>query len=321
MRRAVAAVPGVTHAARGVARARGGPPDGQQVTGLAVDPAQLRGAVSRPRRPSRRSPPAARAAAPAARSRCSPPRRPPPTSASGVGHARQPGGRSQPLRSGSRACCRHARAARRRRVRGHAADALASTATPARGPVNELLLTGANIDSARLATVVQHAASCGQSRAIRSDILNGLTEAPLQHGAFVLFELVRRRGRGARARGHAARARARGGRTGDDARPAGHDGPRARDSGRGWWRSRCCPRCSRRRSRRGRARSCCPGWSRRRSTCRCSPGRRASVALAPDVASFALPLAGLVVAAFLALGVEIRTDRRHGVAGSLRVGE
>jgi putative ABC transport system permease protein len=50
-------------------------------------------------------------------------------------------------------------------------------------------------------------------------------------------------------------------------------------------------------------------------------GSAASVALVPDLASFALPLAGLIVAAFLALSVEIRADRRHGVAGSLRVGE
>lgn len=49
-------------------------------------------------------------------------------------------------------------------------------------------------------------------------------------------------------------------------------------------------------------------------------GSITGVALAPDVASFALPLVGLAVIAVLALGLEIRAGRRHAVAGSLRVG-
>jgi hypothetical protein len=34
-----------------------------------------------------------------------------------------------------------------------------------------------------------------------------------------------------------------------------------------------------------------------------------------------IPLAGLAIAALLALTLQIRADRRHGIAGSLRIGE
>jgi hypothetical protein len=43
------------------------------------------------------------------------------------------------------------------------------------------------------------------------------------------------------------------------------------------------------------------------------------VKLAADVASFAVPLAGLAVLAAVALGIEIRSGRRR-VAASLRIG-
>jgi hypothetical protein len=44
------------------------------------------------------------------------------------------------------------------------------------------------------------------------------------------------------------------------------------------------------------------------------------VKLAADVASFAVPLAGLAVLAAVALGLEIRSARGRGAA-SLRIGE
>jgi hypothetical protein len=44
------------------------------------------------------------------------------------------------------------------------------------------------------------------------------------------------------------------------------------------------------------------------------------VALTPDVAAVALPLAGLAAVAAVALAIEIRTGRRRGVAASLRAG-
>jgi hypothetical protein len=45
-----------------------------------------------------------------------------------------------------------------------------------------------------------------------------------------------------------------------------------------------------------------------------------TVPLVPDVASVAIPLAGLVVVAAVALGVEIRSGRRRGVTAAMRIG-
>jgi putative ABC transport system permease protein len=69
-------------------------------------------------------------------------------------------------------------------------SAMHSNATPP-GPVqfNELLLTGANIDKARLSAVVQDMMP-GGGVTFRSDVLDSLTTAPLQHGTFVLFALA-----------------------------------------------------------------------------------------------------------------------------------
>jgi hypothetical protein len=43
-----------------------------------------------------------------------------------------------------------------------------------------------------------------------------------------------------------------------------------------------------------------------------------AVPLQPDVGSFALPLAGLVLVTVIALGYEIRSRRRRGVAVTMR---
>jgi hypothetical protein len=50
-------------------------------------------------------------------------------------------------------------------------------------------------------------------------------------------------------------------------------------------------------------------------------GSVGGVALAPDITSFAVPLAGLAVAAVVALAVEIRSARRRGVAARVRAAE
>jgi len=69
-------------------------------------------------------------------------------------------------------------------------SALRSTATPpVPVPVNELLLTGAGIDHARLAAVAGDMVPGGVTT-FRSDILNSLATAPLQHGTFLLFALA-----------------------------------------------------------------------------------------------------------------------------------
>jgi putative ABC transport system permease protein len=68
--------------------------------------------------------------------------------------------------------------------------ALKSTLTPPEQvPVNEMLLTGGSIDQARLIALVQHTMPGADTR-FRSDILSSLTGGPLQHGAFTLFSLA-----------------------------------------------------------------------------------------------------------------------------------
>ena len=77
------------------------------------------------------------------------------------------------------------------RLRDHSAVGAAQlrhSAAPV--PVNELLLTGAGIDRARLTAVVRTMIPEGGVATFRSDILNSLASAPLQHGAFVLFALA-----------------------------------------------------------------------------------------------------------------------------------
>jgi putative ABC transport system permease protein len=56
-------------------------------------------------------------------------------------------------------------------------------------PVNEMLLTGGSIDRARLTAVLRHALPEGGAT-FRSDVLSALTSGPLQHGAFMLFSLA-----------------------------------------------------------------------------------------------------------------------------------
>jgi putative ABC transport system permease protein len=68
--------------------------------------------------------------------------------------------------------------------------ALRSPATPpAPVTVSELLLTGAHIDRARLAAVLRADLPSGGSVIYRADVLAGLTTAPLPHGAATLITL------------------------------------------------------------------------------------------------------------------------------------
>jgi putative ABC transport system permease protein len=189
---------------------------------------------------------------------------------------------------------------------------------PAPVPVNELLLTGASIDRARLAAVVRNMVPEGEVT-FRSDILNSLTSAPLQHGTFVLFALavVVAAGLGLAvmllelALGAAERedTLARLATMGLD------EGHRARmvvlevlpaviaAAVAAWACAVVLPRVV------------APAIDLSAFT-----GSPAGVALTPDVAAVALPLAGLAVVAAVALAIEIRTGRRRGVAASLRAG-
>ena len=68
--------------------------------------------------------------------------------------------------------------------------AIKSTITPPEpAGVNEMLLTGGSIDQARLTAVVRHTLPDGVTT-FRSDVLSALTSGPLQHGAFTLFSLA-----------------------------------------------------------------------------------------------------------------------------------
>jgi len=184
---------------------------------------------------------------------------------------------------------------------------------------NELLLAGGDIDKARLTAVVQSMIP-GGGVTFRSDILNNLTTAPLQHGTFVLFALalVVAAGLGIAvmllelALGAAER-----------------EATLARLAVMGL-------------GERQRARvvvlevlpavvaAAVAGWA-------CAvvlpqivapaidlsvfTGSSAAVVLSPDAASVGWPLAALAVVAFAALAIEIRPGRRGRVAASLRVGE
>ncbi|MGH3282146.1 MAG: hypothetical protein ACRDNW_23840, partial [Trebonia sp.] len=68
--------------------------------------------------------------------------------------------------------------------------ALKSTVTPpVPPPVTELQLMGPHINHARLENALQKDLPIGWTSIHRSDVLSGLTDAPLQHGAFLLVTL------------------------------------------------------------------------------------------------------------------------------------
>ena len=198
-------------------------------------------------------------------------------------------------------------------------SAVHSNATPP-APVgfSNLLLSGPDIDKARLAAVVRDMIQ-GGGVTFRSDILNGLTTAPLQHGTSVLFALALAVAAGLGiavmllelALGAAER-----------------EATLARLAVMGL-------------TERQRARvvvlevlpavvvAAVAGWA-----CAMAlptivapaidlsvfTGSSAPVPLSPDAASVGWPLAALAVAAFAALAIESRPGRR-GLASSLRVGE
>jgi putative ABC transport system permease protein len=184
-RRAVAAVPGVTHLA-GVFSAIWTTPDDQQITGIAVDPAEYAALVAT----TQTFPPVPAASLA--------PGTPQPVLASPEAAAFLGSGTSvistlvsvRPVRirvagvlSGTPAL-----------PGGGAFVVLPLSALHPRsgaGPVevNELLLTGSGIDRARLTTVLRETMP-GAVTSYRSDILAALAGAPLQYGAFELFELA-----------------------------------------------------------------------------------------------------------------------------------
>jgi hypothetical protein len=197
--------------------------------------------------------------------------------------------------------------------------AIKSPITPPQpAPVNEMLLTGGSIDQARLTTLVQRTVPDGVTT-FRSDVLSALTGGPLQHGAFTLFSLalvvaailglavmLLELALGAAEReATLARLAAMGLGEGQRAWVVALEVlPAVIAAAVGAW---ACALAL-------------PQVLGPDLDLSVFTGSSVTVKLAADVASFAVPLAGLAVLAAVALGIEIRSGRKRGAA-SLRMGE
>jgi putative ABC transport system permease protein len=196
--------------------------------------------------------------------------------------------------------------------------AIKSTITPpAPTPVNEILLTGGSIDHTRLTAVVRHTLP-DADMTFRSDVLSALTGGPLQHGAFTLFSLavvvaallglavmLLELALGAAEReATLARLATMGLGEGQQAWVVALEVLPAviAAAAAAWACALALPQ------------ALGPDLDLSVFT-----GSSVTVKLAADVASFAVPLAGLAVLAAVALGIEIRSGRSRGAA-SLRVG-
>jgi putative ABC transport system permease protein len=317
--RAIAAVPGVTHAA-GVMNEFWTTPSGSQVSVLAVDPASYAELVARtPRFPQV---PAGLLTTPG------PAGAPQPVLVSP--QAATDLGRGAVTLSTSQASLRPVQV----RVAGVLSStpalpgggafvimplaAIKSTVTPPEpASVNEMLLAGGSIDRARLTAVVRDRVPDGVAT-FRSDVLIALANGPLQHGAFTLFSLavvvaavlglavmILELALGAPER-EATLARLATMGLGEGQRawvvalevlPAVIAAAVA-----AWACALALPRVL------------APDIDLSVFT-----GSSVTVKLAADVTAFAVPLAGLAVLAAVALGIEIRSGRRRGAA-SLRIG-
>jgi putative ABC transport system permease protein len=196
--------------------------------------------------------------------------------------------------------------------------AIESTITPpVPAGVNEMLLTGGSIDQARLTAVVRHTLPDGVTT-FRSDVLSALTSGPLQHGAFTLFSLAvvvaaifglavmllelalgaaEREATLARLATMGLGEGQRGWVVALEVLPAVIAAAVA-----AWACALALPQVL------------APDIDLSVFT-----GSSVTVKLAADVASFVVPLVGLAVIAAVALGIEIRSGRSRGAA-SLRVG-
>ena len=192
--RAIAAVPGVTHAA-GVYKTTWSTPDGTQVTGLAVDPAGYAALVAATEGyPAVPTAPIATVAQPGTPQ----PVLASPSAAAALGKGTVVLSTQDPVRPVTvRVAGTLSSTPALSGMPGLPANpsfvimpiaALQSSATPlVPVPVNEMLLTGPGIDRARLTAVLRSLA--GGDTTFRSDVLAGLTGAPLQHGAATVITL------------------------------------------------------------------------------------------------------------------------------------
>jgi putative ABC transport system permease protein len=211
--------------------------------------------------------------------------------------------------------------------------ALKSTAVPpVPVPITELQLTGSGINRARLNTVLHDSRPAGWTSIFRSDVLSGLTGAPLQHGAFLLFTLAvalaavlglavmfLELALGAAEReATLARLATMGLREGQRARVVALEVLPAVIAAAvaAWACALVLPRVV------------APSidlsvFNSTPISVPLAPNAisfAGSVPLVPDVASVALPLAGLIVIAAVSLGIEIRSGRRRRVTTALRIG-
>jgi hypothetical protein len=181
-----------------------------------------------------------------------------------------------------------------------------------------MLLTGGSIDQARLTAVARHTLPDGDLT-FRSVVLSALASAPLQHGALTLFTLalvvaavlglavmLLELALGAPEReATLARLAAMGLGEGQRARVVTLEVlPAVIAAAVAAWACAVA----------------IPAVLAPDIDLSVFTGSSATVKLAADVASVALPLAGLAVLAAVALGIEIRSGRRRGAA-SLRMGE
>jgi putative ABC transport system permease protein len=186
-------------------------------------------------------------------------------------------------------------------------------------PVNELLLTGSGIDRARLAAVVRTMIPGGVTT-FRSDVLNSLSTAPLQHGTFLLFELALVV---AAALGLAVMllelALGAGEREATLARLATMglaEGQRVRVVALEVLPAVAAAAVAALACALVLPRVVAPAINLSVFT-----GSSAAVPLTANVAAIAVPLVGLVVVGIIALALEIRAGRRRRVAANLRIGE
>jgi putative ABC transport system permease protein len=323
--RAIAGVPGVTHAAQ-VYQATWLSPSGTQVTGLAVDPADYAALVA-----ATEGYPAVPAGllATAAGPGTPQPVLASPSAAAALGNGTVTLSTQGPVHpvnvrvagtlSGTPALPSAPALPTNPAFIIMPLAAMKSSATPPMPvPVNEMLLTGSGIDRARLTAVVDKNL-LGGDITFRSDVLAGLSGAPLQHGAvtvitlaviaaallglaIMLLELTL----GAAER-DATLARL--------ATMGLGEGQRA-----GVVALELLPAVIAAAVAAWACALVLPPVVRPVIDLSVFTGSSAAVPLVPDVAAVALPLAGLLVLAAVSLGIEIGAGRRRGVASSLRVG-
>lgn len=329
---AIASVPGVTHAAR-VYQATWFSPNGTQVTGLAVDPADYAafaaatdgypavpaGLLASPASPGAPQPvlasPSAAAALGAGTVTLSTqdPVRPVSVQVAGTlsstpAMPNSPALPNAPVPTANPAF-----------IIMPLAAVKSSTTRPAPVQANEILLAGSGIDRARLTAVVGKRLPGGDIT-FRADVLAGLRGAPLQHGAvtvitlsavaaavlglaIILLELAL----GAAER-EATLARL--------ATMGLGEGQRA------WVVAlELLPAVIAAAVASWACALVLPPVVRPVIDLSVFTGSAAAVPLVPDVTAVALPLAGLLVLAAVSLGIEIGAGRRRGAASALRVGE